>query len=317
MNYKKLAQILMKEIRGSSSQNMINKSLGFSYNQYAKWENGRAHISWKQFVKLCHLLKIDLQVVLNTACSYPYKTVAPKPVITFLFGGDSIHQFAKKHDLSRFKLARWASEKNEPALHDILEILDLSAHFRLSRFLSNFRISSEIITNLSITVHSDEPEHHNPIYHLAIDCLSIKEYTDQPTHTKGFLAKKLGISLEEESELIDYMISNGMLKRKNQKLTAPDRYIESTRPPNIEDQLDFFHSRSRKYFVKNKERTDINHLVLGTMSIHTNTLKKIKCILFQAQEDLYKSILEGSKKHINADQVAHLVIQLYDPTEID
>ncbi len=315
MNYKKIAQTLIKEIRGASSQNMINKSLGFSYNQYTKWENGRVNISWMQFVKLCRVLKIDLLDIMQATYPYPYKTMSSKLVISSLLGTTKTHDFASKHNISRFRLARWLNEQNEPSLHDILEIMDLSISHRLNRFLTNFTSDPER-TQFSTVLQKEELEHSNPICSLAIDCLSVKEYTDQPNHIEGFLAKKLGISLDEELRLIEFMISNDMIKRENQKLVTPTRYIESSRPTNIEDQLDFFHSRSKKYFVKNTERTDLNLLALGTASINSNTLKKIRNILFKAQEDLCNAIVEGDKIDQDIDQVAHIVIQLYDPTSI-
>ncbi len=316
MDYKKITQILMKEIRGSSSQNMINKSLGFKYNQYAKWEKGRAHISWKQFVKLCRILKIDLLDILTTSCSCTFKTTKPKSVITSFIGDDNINQFAKKHNLSRFKLARWLSEQSEPAVQDILKLIDLSSPFRLRRFLFHFKVDCEMY-DVPSTVSQNDIRNRNPLSNLAIACLGTKEYIDQPKHTDGFLEKKLGISLQDELELIDFMISNGLLERKNQKLVTPNKMIESDRPAAIENQLDFFHSLSRKYYMKNKERTDKNLLALVSISTTTEVVKQIRRTFFQALENMEKTIIKSIHNKEDADQVAHLVVQLYDPTELD
>jgi len=61
INFDQLAVEIMRDLRGSKSQQQINNFFGFDYNKVAKWENNELSISWLDFLKYTSLAKKDVQ----------------------------------------------------------------------------------------------------------------------------------------------------------------------------------------------------------------------------------------------------------------
>ena len=59
--YENLKYKLLHAVRGEHSQMSLSKSLGYTFNQYHKWETGLKTINLEEFFELCKILEIDIE----------------------------------------------------------------------------------------------------------------------------------------------------------------------------------------------------------------------------------------------------------------
>lgn len=63
LNYEMLTMKVIKTLRGSCTQLELSKMLGYSYNQYTKFESGLKVFRISDFFKVCEVLKRPLRPV--------------------------------------------------------------------------------------------------------------------------------------------------------------------------------------------------------------------------------------------------------------
>lgn len=58
IDFERLAQEVLVQLRGDQTQRELSQKLGFSFNQVGKWEAGVTHPKWVDFLRLIEVLKI-------------------------------------------------------------------------------------------------------------------------------------------------------------------------------------------------------------------------------------------------------------------
>ncbi len=57
INFDKMTVETLKVLRGSQSQQTLSHKLGYTYNQFYRWESLRRHISWLEFIEVAKVRK--------------------------------------------------------------------------------------------------------------------------------------------------------------------------------------------------------------------------------------------------------------------
>ena len=59
-DYHKLVRLLLKDLRGTATQKQMSSRLGYSYNQWHKWESGQKRLMWNNLEVIASELKLNL-----------------------------------------------------------------------------------------------------------------------------------------------------------------------------------------------------------------------------------------------------------------
>lgn len=230
MNYSLLRRELLQIMRGHRSQNFINRKLGFRFNQVYRWESGYTAISWTDFVRFASACRIDVGQALQKTFMFNGKSERYELLVKHLIGDASVTDMSSLLGKSRFTLSRWVNAKSEPTLEDIFALIHLQA-LLLGEFieamvpLDRFRNLDPVLKSrflLKQLLYSD------PRVGAVLRCFELKDYLQLTRHQEGFIAKKLGISIDHEQMLLQKMKNAGVIKRVNGKYEIQLRRFDTS-----------------------------------------------------------------------------------------
>jgi DNA-binding phage protein len=135
-------------------------------------------------------------------------------LLSELRGDVSLVELARRSGHSRFSIARWLSGAAEPRLPELLSLIEAMT-FRLLDFLSCFT-SIERLPSVADTFRDLETARKTaydvPWSHAVLRALELSDYQALPRHRAGWLAKRLGITREEEQRCLGALATAGQIK---------------------------------------------------------------------------------------------------------
>ncbi len=124
LNFKELAQEILRSLRGSKSQAYLNKKLGFTGNQVYRWEKGLRHIDWSDFVEVCRVQNVDLLKIFQVHFGYKEKSLKGALLVEYFVGNLTMKDAVQVTGFSRSVLTKWMKETTSPQLHHILQLIE-------------------------------------------------------------------------------------------------------------------------------------------------------------------------------------------------
>lgn len=229
MDTKKVQAELIKAIRGQRTQGQVSQRLGSKFNIVYKWESGRTKISWPDFVRLCKVCKVDLKSALSKSVRFHHPLDRADLLVKALGSPTDISESARVLKVSRFTYSDWLSGKRVPTLEQILKML--TSIRGLVGFLEHL-VPIEQIPSLSVESkfqkRSLQALEEEPFIFVAQLAMELDAYQKMKTHQEGYLAKKLGISLARERELIEKLLQLNRIAWRNHKYEVLDSGSVST-----------------------------------------------------------------------------------------
>ncbi|MFK8136944.1 MAG: hypothetical protein AB8E15_01170 [Bdellovibrionales bacterium] len=121
---------LLENIRRDKSQKEISSSLGYSFNQYYKWESGSKKCRWSEFVAICGEQSLSLKDSLELTFCIDLDSLDSGHVITeimemFFQNRDS--ELSSHLNISELTLERYKKGTTEYDLETFLKIVDFIA----------------------------------------------------------------------------------------------------------------------------------------------------------------------------------------------
>lgn len=215
-DYNRLSIAIVKNLRGKRTQNQMSKRLGYSYNQVNKWESGVKRIKWIEFVNFTNVMKFDLKSVLLNTMTFYGDLLDTKGLYHRLVFDRSVSEIAAMLSKPEAAIRRWSRGDQEFILADCLEMLDKFLNV-LPSFLSFFP-SIDLPPDFS-HINRDLTEiketYKNPVVSGALYCLKLDSYKKRKKHVEGFIAKQVGISLDQEREFIRQFEKAGIIEKEN------------------------------------------------------------------------------------------------------
>jgi transcriptional regulator with XRE-family HTH domain len=229
MDYDALAAELVRALRGSRSQGAINRRLGRSSNVAHAWERGLRRPRASDFFKLARLRRIDVERVLahfvGDASSFVggagFNAQTTGRWLLALARGRSQLELGRALGRDRNTVARWLSGATEPRLPELLHWVELTTHRALD-FAGAFADPQALE---SVRAMFDDLQaqrrvaYELPWAHAVLRVLELAAYTSQPTHVPGFIAARIGISLELEEECLSALAKARQIRRRRGKWT--------------------------------------------------------------------------------------------------
>lgn len=230
MDYERLSAEFLRAIRGKRSQTAFARRLGYRGNAVYTWEAGRSFPTAARAFEVAARAGIDVRRALRTfyrrapewlADADPADPATVARVLDDLRGRTPVVAVAAAAGRSRFRVARWLAGQTEPRLPDFLRMVEATS-LRALDFVASFvdpaalPSAADAWRDLEATRRA---AYEVPWTQAFLRALELSEYRALPTHEVGWLARRLGLSLDEERRCI------ALLERTGQIALERGRYV--------------------------------------------------------------------------------------------
>lgn len=215
MNFQQLQIELVRALRGHHSQQELSAKLGFKFNQIYRWESGQLNIRWKDFLKLCACLTIDLKHTLEMFMDQSLNRLDAAFVIKSLKGMHSVDTLAKQLHRPKRVLTRWINGESEPYLKDVLHVFYITTSSVLE--FATVLAGNEPLPSFAneIAKRKVERDFHfrNPAFASLIRVFEFTAYEQLKTHSSAFVARSINLKVSEVDRLIDEAMKLGLIEK--------------------------------------------------------------------------------------------------------
>lgn len=242
MDYLTIARQLVRALRGARSQTACNRRLGYSSNVLHAWETGARKPTMSDLWRLASLSRVDVPLALRSLLRKEVNLEQPlvrgggidgRVWLLELTAGWSAAELGRELGCNRNTVARWFQGQTEPKVHQLLHLVQLTTQ-RLLDFVAGFVPLSEL-PSLSRSAEDLRRQrslaYEMPWAHAVLRVLEIEDYRRLPHHEPGFIAARLGLSLEQEESAL-LALAEAKQIRKARGLWRPARVLSVDTSPN-------------------------------------------------------------------------------------
>jgi transcriptional regulator with XRE-family HTH domain len=287
MDYERVARETLRALRGRRSQAQLSRQLGYKSNAIFDWETGRRSPWASNLLRVAQRSRVDVRAAVarfaRLSGGWP-RSVDPASregvsrLLNELKGTASITDIARDTSLSRFSISRWLAGSAEPRLPEFLVFVD-RVSMRLLDFLAML-VDPEQLPS----VKRDWQKHSlarslaydAPWSHVVLRALELEEYRKLPKHVPGFIARKVGISRDEEERSLELLRRADQVTREDGKFV-----IRETR--TIDTRHDLVRSRKLRAFwaragADRVERGDDGEFAFNLFGVSTKDLERLRTL---------------------------------------
>lgn len=223
MDHALLARELLRELRGRRSQRAISRRLGFESNVIYRWESGRSAPAAADFFRLVELRQGASAGVIERFLHGKFELPAgcslsePEGVVLLLqhLRGDArVNDLAHTLGCSRFVMTRWLKGTTQLPLPELLAFIQATT-LRLLEFLATLvdptRLPS-VGKRWRLLEASRRAAYEHPWSHAVLRVLETRAYEALQRHRRGFIAERIGISVQEEETCLQILLQAGQIR---------------------------------------------------------------------------------------------------------
>jgi transcriptional regulator with XRE-family HTH domain len=235
-----LARELLRELRGRRSQRALSRRLGFESNVIYRWEAGRSVPSAGDFFRLVELLKgpalSSVDRFLHHAFELPKgssltDTDGVVSLLQHLRGEARINDLAQAVGCSRFVMTRWLKGTTQLPLPELLSFIEATT-LRLLEFLATLvdptRLPS-VGQRWKLLEASRRAAYDHPWSHAVLRVLETRAYEALDGHRRGFIAQRIGISVQEEETCLQILLQAGQIRLQRRRFVVVETQTVDTR----------------------------------------------------------------------------------------
>lgn len=222
-DYERLAAELMRALRGRLSQEAFARRLGCRSHAVYTWEAGRNFLTAARMFAAAARVGVDPRAALQRfyrrppgwlEAADPGRPETVARVLDDLRGTTAITTVADTIGRSRFAVARWLRGQSEPRLPDFLRLLEATS-LRLLDFVSCLVDPAQV--PCIAERHRDLEATRRAAYELPwsqafLRALELSDYQALPAHEPGWLARRLGMSRDEEDRSLQLLSDAGQIE---------------------------------------------------------------------------------------------------------
>ncbi|HKY36220.1 MAG TPA: helix-turn-helix transcriptional regulator [Polyangiaceae bacterium] len=222
MDFELLAAELLRGLRGKRSQQALCRRLGAKSNVVHQWERGHSFPSASRALQVAARVGVDI----NGAFREFYRTAprwldehdpaTPAGVAAFLSdlrGSTGVVELSRYSGKSRFAVARFLSGDAEPRLPDFLRLIEASS-LRLLDFIEQLtdpRALPSVRQTWEQLTAARRLAYEEPWSQAVLRALELSSYAALAQHRSGWIASRIGISLEEEAQCLKRLQDSGQI----------------------------------------------------------------------------------------------------------
>lgn len=197
----------------------------FQSNVVYTWESGRRWPTAPLFFQLAGRVGVDVpQAIARFLGGLPESLVgrdftAPETVarlLEHLREGTTLVEVARRVGVNRVSVTRWFKGDAQPPLPTFLQLVDATS-LRLLDFLSVFVEPEDLpeARDAWMVLEAQRTVAYRlPWSHAVMRVLELQSYRALTAHEPGFIARRLGISIEEEQRCLAALASSKLIARR-------------------------------------------------------------------------------------------------------
>jgi transcriptional regulator with XRE-family HTH domain len=234
-NFERPAQQFLKALRGKRSQGAFAKRLGYRANPITDWEHGRRCPTAQEALRAASLVGVKVEAAFLTFHPAPLAGAPGRfelaAWLSALRGSTSISGVAERAGVSRFAVRRWLTGTAQPRLADFFRLVEAITG-RLHDLVA-LMVPIEQVPSLSAR-HASAlalrgAAYSAPWSEAVLRVIETAGYRGLAKHEPGYIARVLGISLEQERAALAVLVKAGSLKRKRGRYEYRDDETVDTR----------------------------------------------------------------------------------------
>ena len=222
MDYERVSAEFLRALRGGRSQTAFARRLGYRSNVIYTWESGRGWPTAAKTFSAARRIGVDPR----EAIARFYRTTpdwlsrwdpaTPSGVarlLTDLKGRMSVQELAERVDRSRFAVSRWLKGTAQPPLPDFFALVEASS-MRLLDFIAAFVSPAELssVAELWRDLEANRAAAYQaPWSQAVLRALELVDYAALAAHRRGWIARRIGITEEEEVACLELLEKSGQI----------------------------------------------------------------------------------------------------------
>lgn len=218
MDYDSAAKELVRALRGRHSQAAMRRRLKRSSNVLHAWETGTRYPRASDLLQLLQLSGRPPLALLNRFA--PCRGASPRTLATSwlqgLVRGRSQAELSRALGVNRNTMARWLAGTTEPRLPQLLAFVEATTQ-RLLDFLSEVAgpqpLPSVAAAQADLQLQRGLA-YNRPWSHAVLRVLELEAYRSLPRHEPGFIAARLGITLDEEEQCLSALLRAKQIRKR-------------------------------------------------------------------------------------------------------
>jgi transcriptional regulator with XRE-family HTH domain len=320
MDYEQLAAELLRGLRGKRSQQALCRRLGAKSNVVHQWERGHSFPSAARTLQVAARVGVDVPAAFRefyrTAPRWLDETdpTSRQGVAAFLSdlrGSTSTVELARYSGKSRFAIARFLSGDAEPRLPDFLRLVE-AASLRLLDFIE------QLVDPRALPSIRQQWEQLNVARRLAYDepwsqavlrALELSSYAKLARHSTGWIARRIGISEEEEAQCLKRLNDSGQILWEDSRWKIKNvMALDTRRDPDAARRLRAWWLRRGAARIEAGDR-GLMYNLLGVSSADLERLRELQ----KAYLTEVRAIVARSEPVEHVVLAADLLLDLHGP----
>jgi DNA-binding phage protein/DNA-binding Lrp family transcriptional regulator len=244
MDFDLVGREFLRALRGRRSQTAWSRRLGYRSNVVYAWESGRRWPTAAETFRAARRSGIDLERALARFYGErprwleelePTTPEAIARLLNDLRGSASITDLARRAGLSRYSVSRWLSATTQPRLPDFLRAVE-AASLRSVDLLAAF-VEPAAMPSVAPLWRRLEARrrsaHEQPWTQAVLRALELADYRALPAHDPAWIARRLGISLEEVRRCLEFLEATEQVQRAGRHLETRTAAVDTRRHPEV------------------------------------------------------------------------------------
>lgn len=228
--FRKVKVQLLKALRGEKSQIEMSRDLGFSFNQWNKWETEQKVLKWDEFLDILNRLRLPYFQIFQDVFAIRNTEVTFEILLEYLTSGMSSEEISSLLKTDESTLRRWKREHISPSIELIFLLISQkqgTLHTLLSRLvpIEKIQILGGEFKQLSL-LQSHEARY--PFSGALEACLELKDYQAFEAHNLEWVAQRVRVSPQLVTEALENLKVIGAVKWENQKYTRVRNWVSMT-----------------------------------------------------------------------------------------
>jgi transcriptional regulator with XRE-family HTH domain len=223
MDWELVARQFLRALRGKRSQRAFSTRLRYRSNVACDWEAGRRFPTASATLRACEQLRVkvnDAFASFQAACAPALRTGKVFQVgawLNALRGSTTVAALAQASGYSRYAIARWLGGRAQPRLPAFLALVEAITGrvSDLVRALVPIEAVAELWPAHERRAAAKRVAFDLPWTEAVLRVIETRSYQQLPAHQPGYIARRLGLSVEEEARALERLEVAGILERRD------------------------------------------------------------------------------------------------------
>lgn len=237
MDWQLVSQQWLSAVRGRRSQRVLSRRLGLGANAVYRWESGRCAPAAPVALRFAERAGVKVDDAIFTFLGVPERDrdasagfSTPEGVRSLLErvrGERSFIELAHATGFNRFALSRWFRGTSSPTLPQLFALLEATTH-RVLDFIAAFTDPARlpaVAQPWRVHLASRNAAFDAPWSHAVLRTLELAEYAGQRAPDTQWIARRLGISLDEAERCIHLLNESRQIKREHQHWVVDEQAV--------------------------------------------------------------------------------------------